>query len=600
MSRLLCSTLLLLALTGVSELRSAPAGQPTPNTAPPTATVPAKAPAKEAGSQYDAPKDEPNSGTQEGFTESWLDGLKVFGSLRFRPEFRGNYDFDHKRDDNAEFVGQRIQLGVEKKFGADVNARIVLQDSRVWGGSSGSDNGLSTANANSGESTDLREAWVGVQHLFELPLAVELGRQILSYGDERLVGGLEFTNVGRSFDTLRLKVETKRFDSHLFAAVIAEEDSDSAGNTTGVGSGNASGFRFSCDPTTRACSVLATTPRELDDAYFSGFYNTFRAAEWLTIDAYALGVHKKWITRTTPIANIAGAEITTEDRSRQRDNLYTFGGRVTNRKKKGAKEAKGIFDYSVEYAVQRGTTGEEIAASWDVLKTTVARRDIFGNPLFDSAGKAQTVPLYVEKKRYAAYAYAGDAGVTFGRFRVGGEVAVGSGDSNRSDGVTTTFSNLFPTNHAFYGQADQVGWANMRGTSADVTIKLGKFGRVQVAYWYVRKHRLQDGWYDVTGSLKSGASTESATNARFGHETGAPGTVPSRSVASLRRDLFREFDLTYWLDYKRLNLVVGYSRIQAGDSIADVRNDVLASQDVRKPSFDPRADFFFVMTTFKF
>ena len=545
------------------------------------------------------PKDEPDSGTKDGFVDSWMDGFRIFGSVRFRPEFHGNYDFDTRRDDNAEFVGQRIQLGFEKSFGDDIVARIVLQDSRVWGGSPGSDNGLSTANSASNEGTDLREAWLEVRHLFELPLAVEAGRQILAYGDERLVGGLEFTNVGRSFDALRFKWETPFFDSHLFGAVLAEEDSDAAGNNTAVGAANSSGRRFTCNQTTGACAVSAATPRELDDAYFTGLYNTLRVGELFSLDLYALGVHKKWIPRGTPIANIAGAEVTSQDRDRQRDNLYTFGARLTNRKK-GKDEATGPFDYSLEYAAQRGSTGEEIAASWDVLNIKVPRRDLFGNVLLDSTGTAQTVPLYVEKRRYAAYAYAGNAGLTIGRFRLGGEVAVASGDGNRSDGVTQTFSNLFPTNHAHYGQADLVGWANMRAHSADVTVKLGRFGRVQVAYWRFQKHRSQDGWYDVAGALKSGASTESTANSRFGHTTDSTGAVTSRSVGSLRRDLFHELDLTYWADYKQVSFVAGYSRVQAGDSVADVRNDVLAPQDRRRPSFDPRADFAFVMVTLKF
>jgi hypothetical protein len=70
---------------------------------------------------------------EEALPESWLDGFKWKALVRLRPESRGNFDFDKKTDDNAEYVGQKIQFGFEKDFFDDMSANVVVQDSRVWG-----------------------------------------------------------------------------------------------------------------------------------------------------------------------------------------------------------------------------------------------------------------------------------------------------------------------------------------------------------------------------------------------------------------------------------------------------------------------------------
>ena len=101
---------LLIALCAAELAAQEPQSQPTPEPAPTPA---------------------PASG--------WLDGLTVFGLIRFRPQYESNYDFDKTTDDTKEYVGSKVQLGVQKDFGADLTAKVVLQDTRVWGGQPGSD-----------------------------------------------------------------------------------------------------------------------------------------------------------------------------------------------------------------------------------------------------------------------------------------------------------------------------------------------------------------------------------------------------------------------------------------------------------------------------
>lgn len=530
--------------------------------------------------------------------ESWLEGLRLLGEIRFRPEYKGNFDFDRSTDDNREFVGQRIQFGFEKRFAEGLVMRVVLQDSRVWGGSPGSDTGLANANSDSAESTDLRHAWFELEKMFALPLDLRVGRQEFNYGDGRLIGPSNWGNVGRSFDGLRLKLSLKRWEAHLLGAVLAEEDSDGAGNNTSVGSRQSSGFTLTCDTITRSCGTTARTARELDDAYLSGFYNTLKFADWLHLDLYYFGIHKKWIPRSSPILAVAGAQVTTQDRARQRDDLLTFGSRITNRTRDG--EATGSFDYTFEYAVQRGRTGEEIAASWDLLGLRLPQYDLAGNRVLDASGNLQTTPLYTEKRRYDAYAYAGAVGYTMKKFRIGVEGAIASGDHNRNDGVSATFNNLLPSNHGHYGAADLVGWANLRAASLDLSWKVGEDSKLRFQYWYIRKLVAQDGWYGASGALNAGQSTESVGNARFGHAVNSGGVVSSQSVGTLGRDLFHELDLTYSVRYQRVEWVFGYSLVYAGESIRAIKNEELADPAQRKLNFDPRAEYGFVQMTAKF
>lgn len=536
---------------------------------------------------------------------TWLDGLNIFGLVRFRPQYEGNYDFDKTTDDINEYVGSKVQVGVQKDFGEDVTAKIVIQDTRIWGGQPGSDTGLNTANDFTGESTDIREAYLRVKDLAG-PVDLIAGRQILAFGDQRLVGHLDWTDVGRSFDGFRFVFNSDVFDSHLWGTVLAESDSGPAGNSTAVGSSNSSGFTTSCDSTTGVCTLNASTVQELDDSYFTGWYNTIKFGEWVHTDLYYLGRHRKWKPAFNPVSIAPNASVATEDRRQDRDNLYTFGSRITNRtiKKGGRKVAPIPLDFTFEYAYQTGETGVRVDPKWDTAQVIVpVDPTLFTSTNNPCKGSFQSggCRLYTEKQRYDSFAYALDAGFTIADFvRIGGEYNVASGDPDRTDGASATFDNLFHTNHGFYGQADQVSWRNMIGKSANLSFFFGAYGTLKLAYWEVDKFALQDSQYAVTGAPKSNFTTESRANARFGDITDSTGAITSTGVAFLKGHLFKEYDLTYSLKYKGIGWTFGYSRIHAGDAVGEVKGDRRNTVFSRQDKFDPTADFAYLMMTYKF
>ena len=58
---------------------------------------------------------------------------------------------------------------------------------------------------------DLRQGYVRVGGGKDLPLSLKVGRQELSYGDERLIGSFDWDNNGRVFDAAKLRYEQNQF-----------------------------------------------------------------------------------------------------------------------------------------------------------------------------------------------------------------------------------------------------------------------------------------------------------------------------------------------------------------------------------------------------
>lgn len=123
--------------------------------------------------------------------------------------------------------------------------------------------------------------------------------------------------------------------------------------------------------------------------------------------------------------------------------------------------------------------------------------------------------------RIAAGAFYVIAGYTTGlptRPRFSVEADYASGDRARGDGVAGTFDHLYPTNHSYYGIADQVGWRNMRAARAGVDCQ--PWPKLTVAlnlnwFWLVTRN---DGLYNASGTLTVPAPPGGARSAYVGNE----------------------------------------------------------------------------------
>jgi len=137
--------------------------------------------------------------------------------VRPRTEFRNGFKTPTTDgNDPAFFTEQRSRLYfdfTDKKY----TFRVSFQDVRIWG-----------ENAQIFKEEDgntyLSEAWA--QYFFTPKTSLKLGRQIISYDNQRILGGLEWAQQGRRHDAFVLmhEVKEKKTKLHLGLALNSDDD----------------------------------------------------------------------------------------------------------------------------------------------------------------------------------------------------------------------------------------------------------------------------------------------------------------------------------------------------------------------------------------
>ncbi|MBI1841451.1 MAG: alginate export family protein [Verrucomicrobia bacterium] len=427
--------------------------------------------APSAHSQY-APPSPPRPFA--GFLNEWmrqqdpyLSAWDLGGSLRMRFESKqgmavagvpGSIDFrDHGADVTNDYFLTRLRYRVGytgKWWNAMVEGRssFAVDDDR-WAST------LAPARRGEGpesDTFDLHQAYVTFGNHKEFPLSLKVGRQELSYGEERVVGAFGWNNIGRVFDAAKLRWQTEWFAADFFSGrVIIPEDN-----------------RFN----------VAN-----DYEWFSGMYASIANVPKHSLDVYFLS------RNASPSA--ATAEPFPQVGQPSARDIYTVGLRL-----KSKPGELGPWDYTLE------TMGQ------------------FGDFKDPRAG-APAVRL-----DHRAYAFVAQGGYTFAKTtgppRIGLEYAYGSGDGNPKDGKHTTFENLFPTNHKFYGYADLASLQNLHDVRPVLTFK--PHPRLSMAleghlFWLADT---SDSFYNVAGAARGGtAATPAGTN--FGVNPGYSNFVGS-------------------------------------------------------------------------
>lgn len=136
------------------------------------------------------------------------DSLQFTFQARVRGEYRNNlYDFDAAKNavTDDSWLLHRIRLGIEWQPLPWLHVTLQGQDARE-SFSDRADIPLQQG-AEGDDAFDLRLATLEFGHPKEL--SFKLGRQVLSYGDERLVGPLEWLNFSRTFDAAKLHYQQK-------------------------------------------------------------------------------------------------------------------------------------------------------------------------------------------------------------------------------------------------------------------------------------------------------------------------------------------------------------------------------------------------------
>jgi Alginate export len=306
-TRILMVTLGVLSVSEISaQLRRKPI-------APVKAAKPAAVIAPVAAATPSAPVVTAPAAPAASTQEKWYDSVKISGMIRVRPEIKDNFAFD--ADQKYNFVGQKVWLTAEKEFADKSKAVITLQDVRIWGGQNPSITDTGTER----QATDIREAYLNLKNFLWSPFDLKVGRQKLEYGEQMLVGSLDWANVGRSFDGAKLIWDTEKNNLQIFSTFIQGSRSNDLNN--------------------------AASPLNTKNMYFSGIYNAWKIHRAFKLDTYVFARNE-------------------EGTDRHANQLYTAGIRLSNRTDPGNKTPEDmLIDYSIDVAYQGGRyLGQEIEA----------------------------------------------------------------------------------------------------------------------------------------------------------------------------------------------------------------------------------------------
>jgi len=146
----------------------------------------------------------------EKFNETLPYWLRFTGE--FRERFEGYSGGGYKRDSTNDYDLQRIRLGMRIQPKHWLRFFIEMQDSRVFG--------ITPALPPNENSADIRQAYVALGDAEGNGFSAKVGRQVLSFGNNRLIGDSWWSNVARSFDGVRAAWQQGRLRVDAFAASV--------------------------------------------------------------------------------------------------------------------------------------------------------------------------------------------------------------------------------------------------------------------------------------------------------------------------------------------------------------------------------------------
>lgn len=260
-------------------------------------------------------------------------------------------------------------------------------------------------------------------------LTLRVGRQEFNYGSGRLVSLREGPNVRHSFDAVRLIYRADGWRVDGFAARPAET--------------NRGFFDDGADTSQSLWGVYAVRPAAF--------------APGLTMDVYYMGFDRK---------------LARFDQGAGREVRHSFGARFSNSAPGGA-NARGAFDYDIEFIGQSGTFRPAGAGG--------ARR---------GAIRAYTVGAHT------GYTLR-DARL---RPRFGFGAAVISGDRDPLDPDLGSFNPLFPRG-SFFGQIAQNGAVNVRVLQPSLTLRFAENLSVIASTYLYWRDSVRDGLYGPPSNL---------------------------------------------------------------------------------------------------
>ncbi len=245
---------------------------------------------------------------------------------------------------HTSFIGQRSRLNLN--YGDEkLKVKLALQNIGVWGDAP-------TTAKSSVNGTALFEGWA--QYSFTENFSVKAGRQVLSYDNQRIIGGLDWATQGRSFDAAVATYKTEKSQLDLGASL--NEDTESKVD---------------------AATPFTTDHKNLQYAWFH------TNVDKLGISLLALNVGKEFVNSDTAL---------------ETQYMQTFGTYTTYKDKK--------FDAALSFYTQTGKSADVSIAAYEAavnvgyafspkFKATAGYEYLSGKDFDDTDSKTKTfAPLF--------------------------------------------------------------------------------------------------------------------------------------------------------------------------------------------------------------
>ncbi|HEY4300978.1 MAG TPA: alginate export family protein [Candidatus Didemnitutus sp.] len=305
----------------------------------------------------------------------------------------------------------------------------------------------------------LEQGYVQFGNLKKSPVVVKIGRQILAYGEQRLVGPAFWLNVPHVFDAVKVRYQNSFLGADVFASrlVYTENDSFDKSNSHDT---------------------------------LSGLYLDFP------------GLSKKAVVETYLFARNVSRGIVNDDwsgvpapfRFTAPQDLYTLGFRT-----KSKPGAHGPWDYGLELMLQQGDRTAVFPATTVAAARVAPRLDQNAWAFVAQGGYTWTSPL---KPRLALI------------------VSAASGDRSAADHDSQTFQNIIGSNHGLYGAMDMSGLQNLIDYRLSASLKPTAKTSIAIDLHQQYLQSTTDFWYNVAGVPRNTAGAAAGSGRGFGINPG--------------------------------------------------------------------------------
>jgi hypothetical protein len=288
-------------------------------------------------------------------------------------------------------------------------------------------------------------------------LGLKAGRQYLVLGDQSLFGHFDWSNVGFSFDGIRLQYSNNIIDSSFGWFRTAETDLFQAASL-GSGQPNIGG-------TGQAANAAGDTDMLI-------FYNQLKSVPGFLIEPFYV-YYKN---------NLGGGDISSQGLGTPKHGNQTrhmIGTRIAMK--------KGYFDASSEVVYQFGQMGD----------TAASASSLCGDP--GGEGKCLSINAWATRNwiGYTAFNWPWKP-----RLALNFDYASGDGRANctldqayGSCKTANTFENFFPTNHIHMGYMDVQAWKNMMLFSGNLQARPTRNDHFELWYTSMYLANARDNWY---------------------------------------------------------------------------------------------------------